>query len=119
MRSMHCEIQLWLTPPDVFGFMVEGCSPARQAASLSLSSAFESFFDRRSNVEQAPILAVAADQHQPGGEAILPRQGQRDRAKIEEVDGVGVAQEHRVLPAKSLRLRNLGDLRRDDRRRRQ
>ena len=72
--------------------MVVVHGPGRQASRLRLWSIAKALFDCCGDVEQAPVLAVAGDQHQTGREAILPRQRQRDRAKIEEIDRIGIAQ---------------------------
>src|SRR6185503_1656875 len=91
------------TPLDRLNFADDRRGPQPHQASgsgprdLSLSSVLEPLFDRCGNIEQAPVLAVAADQHQAGGKSVLPGQRQRDGTKVEEVDRIGVAQEQRVL----------------------
>src|SRR4029078_3737700 len=107
------------SPGWTLAFMVVVHGPGRQASRLRLWSIAKALFDCCGDVEQAPVLAVAGDQHQTGREAILPRQRQRDRAKVEEIDGIGVAQQQRILAAKLVGFSNLRDPGRNDRRRRQ
>src|SRR5205807_1237186 len=95
------------SPKDwTLAFMVVARGPARQAAGLRLWSALEALLDRSGDVEQSSILAVATDQHQADGEPILPWHRQRDRAKIEEIDRIGVAQKQCILAAKFVGLRD-------------
>ena len=76
---------------------------------MSVTRNASTTLNRRSDVEQPPILAVAADQHQSRGKPALARHRQRDRAKIEEIGRIGIAQEQRILAAEFIGLRDLGD----------
>ena len=72
--------------------------------------------DRRGDAQQPAVVTVARHQHQPGRQAAIARQRQRDRGQIEEIADGGVAQQHGVARHEDLRIGHLVDARRHGRR---
>jgi hypothetical protein len=54
-------------------------------------------FHRRSDPEQATVVAIPCHQHQPDRQPALARQRQGDRAQVEEIDPRRVAHDHCLL----------------------